>query len=326
MSNRRTFLKTAAVGIGLSVLPRPFLRADGRLPAAGDPLVISTWNHGLAANEAAWKILSGGGYAFDAVEKGVNVSEDDPRVTSVGYGGLPDETGRVTLDACIMNEKGGCGAVAFVQNFKNPVSIARRVMEETRHIFLVGKGAEDFARAMGFPEQDLLTPESRKRWLQWKSSLQGKEPVNWKYESAPGDHDTIGMLAIDAAGRLAGACTTSGLAWKIHGRVGDSPIIGAGMYCDGEVGAAAATGVGEAVIRVCGSFLVVEAMRNGASPQKACEEAVKRVARFSPDKPQVGFIALNRAGEIGAFSVQKGFQYALCNSGKNTLIDAHFLG
>lgn len=326
MSNRRTFLKTTAAGIALSALPRALAHPENLFSPAGKPLVISTWNHGLAANDAAWKILAENGYALNAVEKGVNVSEDDPRVTSVGYGGLPDETGRVTLDACIMNEKGECGAVAFVQNYKNPVSIARKVMEQTRHVFLVGAGAEEFARAMGFPEQDLLTPESRRRWLEWKSSLKGKDPANWKYDPGRENHDTIGMLALDGAGRLAGACTTSGLAWKLHGRVGDSPIIGAGMYCDGEVGAAAATGVGEAVIRVCGSFLIVEMMRNGASPQKACEEAVKRVVRYSPDKPQVGFIALNRAGEIGAFSVQKGFQYALFTGGKNTLVDAHSLG
>jgi isoaspartyl peptidase/L-asparaginase-like protein (Ntn-hydrolase superfamily) len=274
----------------------------------------------VAANVVAWNILSKNGSSLDAVEKGVNVSENDPEVTSVGYGGLPDETGRVSLDACIMNWKGECGAVAFVQKYKNPISIARKVMEKTQHIFLAGEGADEFAKKMGFEETNLLTDSSKQKWLEWKAKY--PNGLNWKAFPDPQNHDTIGMLALDSEGHLAGACTTSGLAWKIHGRVGDSPIIGAGMYCDGEVGAACATGKGEAVIKVCGSFLVVELMRGGMTPRRACREAVKRLIRFNPDKPQVGFLALNKRGEFGAYSVEKGFQYALYRDGKNELFDA----
>lgn len=319
MPSRRDFLKTTLAGAGAAALSSPAMLARvRRLPSGA--IVLSTWNHGLAANDAAYKMLQSGGTALDAVEAGVRVSEDDPNVTSVGYGGYPDETGRVSLDACIMDWAGHCGAVAFVQKYKNPISIARKVMERTNHVLLVGEGADEFAKKMGFEETNLLTDRAREAWLKWKAEKTAGS--NYKLPVTSDHHDTIGMVALDAKGRLAGACTTSGLAWKIHGRVGDSPIIGAGMYCDGEVGAAAATGLGEAVIKTCGSFLVVELMRNGLSPQKACVEAVRRVIRFSPEKPQVGFIALNKEGEYGAYAVSKGFQYALHANGKNTLVDA----
>ncbi len=284
------------------------------------PLVISTWNHGLAANEKAFAILRERGRSLDAVEAGVKVSENNPQVMSVGYGGRPDISGKVTLDSCIMDETGNAGAVGFIQGIKNPVSVARKVMEETRHVFLVGKGAEEFAAQKGFKKEDLLTAEAEKQWLKWKAEQEKKTDPNL-------DHDTIGLLAIDAHGNLSGACTTSGLAYKMHGRVGDSPIIGAGLFVDNQVGAAAATGVGEECIKICGSFLVVENMRRGASPEEACFEALKRVAQRHPAKPgfQLAFVALNTAGETGAASLIPGFEYALKTPETEALIPSKYL-
>lgn len=287
---------------------------------SGGPVALSTWRHGVPANKAAWAILRDGGTALDAVEAGVRVPETDPAVMSVGFGGLPDEDCRVTLDASIMGPNGNAGAVAFVQGYRHPVSIARRVMEDTDHVLLVGAGAEEFARRCGFPREDLLTEESRERWRKWRSGLSGENCRLVPQEV----HDTIGMVAIDARGDLAGACTTSGRAFKMHGRVGDSPLIGAGMYVDNEVGAAAATGRGEALIEVCGSFLVVELMRSGRSPEQACREALMRIIEKHGGSVdfQVAFIALNREGSCGAVSMQKGFQYALTRGGTNELIEA----
>jgi len=290
------------------------------------PLIVSTWRHGVAANDAAWPVLARGGRALDAVETGVRVTEADPAVTSVGYGGLPDREGRVTLDACVMDERGEAGAVAFLQNILHPVSVARKVMEETPHVMLVGEGARRFAVAQGFPEQDLLTDESRRAWREW---LKKSEYDPW---SPPADadagqtnHDTISMLALDAAGNLSGACTTSGLAYKMHGRVGDSPIIGAALFVDNEVGAACATGVGEEVMKTLGSFLIVELMRQGASPQEACEEGIRRIIRRhdSLENVQVGYLALDRHGRVGAYDIQPWFQYAVTDAvGGTRLVDA----
>lgn len=331
MVGRREFLKGSLIaGIGaiflkkfktLTLFEKAFAM-EGQLSSG--PVLISTWKQGIAANEMGFKVLSEGGTALDAVELGVRTAEDDPNVMSVGYGGLPDECGHVSLDACIMDWEFNAGAVAFVQKCKNPVSVARKVMELTKHVFIVGEGADRFSRLMGFPEVDLLTEEARKRWLEWKRRIGQSD--NWL--SPEENHDTIAMLALDQKGKVAGAVSTSGLAWKIHGRVGDSPIIGAGLYVDGEVGAAGATGVGEAVIRTCGSFLVVEHMRNGTHPQKAVEETLKRVLKVNKkwiDKDpnfQVAFIAVNLKGEIGAMGLRKGFQYALYKDGKNQFLDA----
>jgi len=285
------------------------------------PVVISTWKHGLAANEAAWKVLSANGRALDAVEQGVRVSEADPKVTSVGYGGLPDRDGKVTLDACIMDEFGNAGSVACLENIMNPISVARLVMEKTQHVLLVSEGAKRFALENGFKEENLLTEEAKAEWEKWIKTGVYKP---WDYES---NHDTIGMVALDKSGNLSGACTTSGLKWKMHGRVGDSPIIGAGMFCDNEVGAAAATGVGEAVIKTVGSFLIVEQMRNGKSPQKACKIAVERIAKKIKNykEIQVGFIAVNKSGETGAYSLQEGFEYALFKNNIHELIKSDYL-
>lgn len=290
------------------------------------PIVISTWKHGLTANEAAWKVLIRGGDSLDAVEQGVRVAEDYPTVTSVGYGGMPDETGQVTLDAAIMDWRGNAGAVAFLEHVKNPISVARLVMEQTKHVILVGDGALEFALARGFEKTDLLTEHGRKRWLEWNAL---SDKANWR-PPMPNeeDHDTIGLIALDSNGNLSGACTTSGLRFKMRGRVGDSPIIGAGLYVDNEVGAAAATGNGEQVIRACSSFLMVEKMREGMSPQQACEIAIQRMLKMNGSYDfQVGVIALSKKGEIGAASVRKGFQYAVYEDGENRLVDSvYFVG
>jgi N4-(beta-N-acetylglucosaminyl)-L-asparaginase len=284
------------------------------------PIVLSTWNFGAAANVEAWKILKSGGRALDAVEAGTRVPEADPTNNSVGYGGLPDRDGRVTLDACIMDEFGNCGSVASLEHIMHPISVARKVMEKTPHVMLVGDGALQFALENGFPKENLLTPESEKAWKEWLKTAQYKPIINAK------NHDTIGMIAMDASGNLSGACTTSGLAYKMHGRVGDSPIIGAGLYVDNEIGAATSTGLGEEVIKVVGCHLVVELMRQGKTPEEACRAAVERIVKKQPAKSkdiQVGFLALNKQGEYGAYCLQKGFNYAVfSNSVKNTLFDS----
>ena len=250
----------------------------------------------------------------------MRVCESDPEVKSVGYGGLPDRDGHVTLDACIMDNEGNAGSVAFLEGIKNPISVARLVMEKTPHVMLVCEGAKRFALENGFIEENLLTAEAEKIWREWIKTGIYKP---WDYKS---NHDTIGMLAIDNQGRLAGACTTSGLKFKMHGRVGDSPIIGAGLFVDGEIGAAAATGVGEAVMKTLGSFLIVELMRMGKTPQEACEEAILRITKKwkNYDEIQVGFIALDKYGRFGAFSIQKGFEYALYKNNKNELISSNY--
>lgn len=323
MITRRKFVRNTALTSALLI--SGINKAEEKFAENGikkiKPLVISTWNHGLAANEAAWKVLTKNGKALDAVEQGVKVSESDPEVRSVGYGGLPDRDGKVTLDASIMDEMGNCGSVAFLQHIKNPISVARLVMEKTPHVMLVGDGALSFALKNGFKKENLLTEKSRKDWEEWKKKK------NYEPEKIDVDnHDTIGMLAIDSFGNMSGACTTSGLAWKYHGRVGDSPIIGAGMFVDNEVGAACATGKGEAVIKIAGSMLIVELMRNGKTPMEACKEAINRIVRKQKDFKdfQVGFLAIDRNNQIGAYSIQKGFQYALYIDGENRLIDSDY--
>ena len=282
-------------------------------------MVISTWNHGLPANEAAWKIIETGGKAIDAVEAGVKVPEADPESNSVGYGGYPDRDGNVTLDACIMDETGNCGSVSFLQHIMHPISVARKVMDKTPHVMLSGEGALKFALDQGFKKQNLLTEKSKEAWMNWLKSGKYKPVINKE------NHDTIGLLAIDQKGDISGACTTSGLAWKYHGRVGDSPIIGAGMFVDNEVGGAVATGMGEAVLKTLGTFLVVELMRGGLSPQKACEEAVRRiVAKQNAKDFQIGYLAIDKSGNHGAYCIHKGFNYALHNGTQNKMFNANF--
>lgn len=289
------------------------------------PIVISTWNHGIAANVEAWKILSKGGNALDAVEQGVRTAEANPDVQSVGLGGFPDREGNVTLDACIMDHNSNCGAVSFLQHIKHPISVARKVMEETPHIMLTGQGALQFALEQGFKKEELLTPKSKKAYEEWLQKSDYKPVINIE------NHDTISMLALDEDGNISGACTTSGAAWKMHGRVGDSPIIGAGLFLDNEVGAAAATGLGEAVIRTAGSAMVVELMRQGRSPAEACKEIVERIYKVHKNHKdleylQVGFIAINKQGEYGGYSLRSGFNYAVNDSKSgNRMEDAKFI-
>jgi N4-(beta-N-acetylglucosaminyl)-L-asparaginase len=312
MTTRRKFLKLSALGAAAL----PLTDAIAKSTTVNKPIVLSTWDFGMQANVAAWKILSANGRALDAVEAGARVPEGDPKETSVGLGGLPDRDGRVTLDACIMDENGQCGAVMFLEHIVHPISVARLVMEKTPHVMLAGKGALQFALANGFKKEKLLTKESEKAWKQWLKTAQYKPIANIE------NHDTIGIIALDANGNLSGACTTSGMAYKMHGRVGDSPIIGAGLYVDNEVGAATSTGVGEEVVRIVGCHLVVELMRQGNSPQQACELAVERILKKNPAKAkevQVGFLALNKNGETGAFCLQKGFTYAKYDSTGNVL-------
>jgi N4-(beta-N-acetylglucosaminyl)-L-asparaginase len=333
MFNRRKFL-----GSSLLASTGWFLRTPGTLPisASGKPIVISTWDFGKAANAAAWEVLNKQGRALDAVEAGVRIPEADPDNHSVGYGGLPDRDGYVTLDACIMDENSNCGSVMCLEHIVHPISVARLVMEKTPHIVLAGNGALEFALANGFKKENLLTPESEKIWKEWLRSSK-YEPVinaeNKKYSSLykpfiPGgaaNHDTIGMLALDSAGNLSGACTTSGLAFKMHGRVGDSPIIGAGLFVDNEVGSATSTGVGEEVIRIVGSHLVVEYMRQGFNPRDACRKAVERIVVRDPSKAknlQVGFLAMKKDGTYGAFCIQKGFTYAVRSDGEEKIYES----
>ncbi|WP_189339669.1 N(4)-(beta-N-acetylglucosaminyl)-L-asparaginase [Rhodanobacter denitrificans] len=330
MTDRRRFLKASLLGASASMFAwgdRLAAWPAARPPKTPNVRVVSTWDFGIAANQAAWAILGKGGHALDAVETGVQVPESDLKNHSVGKGGYPDRDGRVTLDASIMDADGNCGAVAALEYIEHPISVARRVMERTPHVLLVGDGALQFALEQGFRKENLLTPEAEKAWHEWQKTAHYQPSINSEVHDygrigMPGgahNHDTIGMLALDAQGRLAGACTTSGMAWKLHGRVGDSPIIGAGLYVDGEVGGATSTGVGEEVIRNAGSFLVVELMRQGRSPHEACREAVMRIVKKRPEASktlQVGFLAMNRAGEVGAYAIQHGFSYAVCDAHK----------
>ncbi|MCL6524250.1 MAG: N(4)-(beta-N-acetylglucosaminyl)-L-asparaginase [Thermoflavifilum sp.] len=324
MTHRREFLQmTTASLFGLSLLPK---RRSFKLTISNPikPLVISTWDFGLQANAAAWEILNNGGRALDAVEAGVRVPEADPNIQTIGLGGLPDRDGHVTLDACIMDEHGNAGSVACLEHIVHAISVARKVMEKTPHVMLAGEGALQFALSQGFQKQNLLTPASEKAWKEWLKKADYHPVINIENQLAPAtpntmpgnsfNHDTIGMLAIDQQGNLSGACSTSGLAFKMHGRVGDSPIVGAGLFVDNEVGAATATGVGEANMRICGTHTVVELMRQGYDPEQACRLALERLVNKDPDYArsiQLAFLAVRKDGTIGAYALQKGFRYAV---------------
>lgn len=278
------------------------------------PLVLSTWNHGRLANAAAWNILDGDGSALDAVEAGARAVEDDPTCSSVGFGGLPDREGTVSLDACIMDHAGACGAVACLRGVRHPIAVARKVMEETPHVLLSGEGALRFALEHGFKQENLLTEEAERRWREWRKTSEYRPIANIE------DHDTVGVLALDVSCKLAGACSTSGLAWKMSGRVGDSPISGAGLFVDGEVGAACATGKGELAMRGVSSFLAVELMRAGATPQEACEKAIKRIIeKQDVEDAQLGVLALDKLGRTGAYALMDGFTFAIRNTESDTI-------
>ena len=329
MKSRRNFIKTSALaGAGILAYGCKSDSKEEKIESkkldvsekVNGPVFISTWNHGIPANEEAITVLNSGGSILDAVEAGVRLIESDPENTSVGIGGYPDRDGIVTLDACIMDSNHNCGSVAFLQNIENPISVARKVMEDTKHVMLVGAGAKRFALENGFVEKDLRTEKAMKQWEIWNKETEYKPQINIE------NHDTIGLLGMDANGRLAGACTTSGAAMKIHGRVGDSPIIGAGLFLDREVGGACATGLGEEVIRVAGSAMVVELMRHGKTPEEACREVVQRIISNNDDLTnlQVGFIAMNTKGETGGYSIYSDFNYALYSNGQNATVDTDF--
>jgi N4-(beta-N-acetylglucosaminyl)-L-asparaginase len=325
MANRRKFLTSSAAGLALLAAPTAHATAGPRPNVRGKALVISTWDDGIAANQAAWEVLKKGGAALDAAEAGVMVTESSQNCC-VGLGGNPDRDGIVTLDACIMDHRFNCGSVAALERIKHPISVARLVMEKTPHVMLVGEGAQQFAVAQGFPlEPSQLSPDADKAYKEWLKTSQYKPVINIENSGnrktgpvgGPQNHDTIALLALDATGNLSGSCTTSGMGFKMRGRVGDSPIIGSGLYVDNEVGAAAATGQGEDVIRMAGAHTVIELMRQGMSPMAACRAAVERVARIKGAQAkdiQVCFIAVNNQGVTGAYALQKGFSYALCNA------------
>lgn len=344
--HRRQAIKTITLSsLAFSFIERTFARSG---KSVHQPIVLSTWYNQREANTDAWSVLSQNGSALDAVEKGVQNAENDITNCCVGLAGNPDRTGIVTLDACIMDHLNNIGAVAALERIKNPIQIARLVMEKSPHVMLVGDGAQKFALENGFHlESGDLSDHAQKAFEDWKkrNSFDHKNIEKKKVEfitkpdseqSIPKtkkvdefNHDTIGMIALDAMGNLSGACTTSGLGFKMRGRVGDSPIIGAGLYVDNEVGAATATGHGEEVIRICGSHLVVEFMRQGLSPELACKKAVERIRDKTPrklDDLQIGFIALNKRGEFGSYCLQKGFDFAVkSNQYDNTKFDSKFL-
>lgn len=326
MTTRRTLLAATSGVIGTLAAGKAL--AGPARPTAGGALILSTWDFGAAANDAAFATLARGGSLLDAVEAGAMVPEADPNNHSVGYSGYPDRDGHVTLDAVIMDDAGNVGAVAALENTVHAISVARRVMEKTPHTFLVGEGATRFARDQGFPQRDLLTPESEKAWRDWLKTAHYSPQANSenRITRTPGgalDHDTIGLLARDASGRLAGACTTSGMAFKMRGRVGDSPQVGSGLYVEAGVGAATSTGLGEEVTRIAGTARVVASMRAGMSAQAACEDAVKHIARLRGDAirgVQVGFLALDPRGHIGAFCLLPGFTYAVTDQQGHTVV------
>lgn len=348
MVNRRKFIQASAFTGFASML-------GGRLSAAateervkGKPVVISTWDAGLRANKAAWEILGKGGRALDAVEKGVMVTEAEQNCC-VGLGANPDRDGFVTLDACIMDEFSNCGSVAFLERIKHPIAVARRVMEKTPHVMLVGVGAQQFAVAEGFPlEEQKLSPDAKKNYENWLKRSEYKPPVinvenlpagqagkndhgpfaPAKLDSGEWNHDTIGMVAMDANGNFSGSCTTSGAGFKMRGRLGDSPIIGAGLFVDNEVGACTSTGQGEDVIRVAGSHSVIELMRQGLSPEAACKKVIERIIKIKKEKAkdiQVAFLALNKNGQAGAYAIHKGFSYAVKNGEREELVKAKYI-
>ena len=305
-----------------------------------NPVMISTWDEGRNVNNAAWNILSDNGRALDAIEKGGRYVEEKISCC-VGLGGNPDRDGIVTLDACIMDEHANCGAVAGLEQIKHPISVARKLMETTPHVLLVGNGAQQFAMENGFEKEPaVLSEDAKKAYKEWLQKNEYKPLINIEnkknngpftpnfFEDGSANHDTMGMIAMDAKGNLSGGVTTSGMAFKIHGRVGDSAIIGAGLFVDNEVGAATSSGVGEEVIRICGTHLIIEFMRNGLNPEKACKKAIERIIRHNPTKVkalQVGFVAVNKQGQYGAYAIRKGFVFAIKSNIEDKIYQSKFV-
>ncbi len=307
--SRRSFLVTAGAALGATQLST---RAGTTLPVAElvspAPVVVSTWPFGKASNDKALQLLTSGASGLDAVEKGINVTEGDPTNHWVGLSGYPNAEGFTQLDACIMSGPGHqAGSVAALEGFRYPISVARRVMETTKHVMLVGNGAMSFAAKHGFERGPKVSPQMQKEWREWK-----KETERPQKSHKPG-HDTIALVLLAPDGNLYGGCSTSGLKYKTYGRVGDSPIIGSGLYVDNEIGAAGATGTGENVMRYCGSFMVVEYIRQGLHPQEACVETLKRIARMDPKgfKLDINFLAVDRQGRFGAAGLSPDYEYSV---------------
>ena len=320
---RRNFVRAGAlVGGGLVANQLSPSKIFSQSVSGKKLIAVSTWGGTIKSSEKAYESLKEGKNSLDAIEAGIRVAEDDSTNSSVGYGGLPDEDGIVTLDASIMDWKGNAGSVAAMEGIKNPISVAKLVMQKTKHVMLAGDGAKKFALENGFNEENLLTESSRQAWEEWKKK-NSRNP-NRVDEN---NHDTIGMLAIDNMNNLSGGVSTSGMAWKLHGRVGDSPIIGAAMFADNEIGGAVATGNGEFVMRTVGSFLIVEKMREGLSPQEACEFAIKRIYKNAKENKdiQIGYLAINKKGEVGAFSLYDGFTYAIADDHESKVVKSQFL-
>ncbi len=315
--DRRDFIKSIA---GTAA----YAAVEGRMAVAENagPVFLSTWAWGKSANERAAEVFKSGGSLLDAVEKGINVPESDPNVTTVGYGGLPNAEGVVELDAAIMDgARHRAGSVCSLHMIKNPISVARLVMEKTRHTTLAGEGAFRFALKMGFEPQTLLTPQSLQKWQEWKA-----DPHHQTFWLSPENHDTIGMVATDGKGHVVAGCSTSGLAFKIPGRVGDSPLVGCGVYADDNVGAASATGDGDLMTNYCTSISIVHLMARGASPQDACMELLKHMVKTDPQNKDgaVAVIAINTRGEIGAACMNQGFhlKYALWRNEESQLLES----
>lgn len=332
---RRKFLQLTSVYIPVfTARPMKSFRRSVK------PVIVSTWEDGRKVNDEAWQTLSTNGRALDAVEKGARYMEDQLNCC-VGLGANPDRDGFVTLDSCIMDEHANCGAVAALQQIRHPVSVARKVMESTPHILLAGKGAQEFALANGFAKEPAeLSAPARKAYEEWLKKSEYKPeinienkhhqatPVPTRFSDGSFNHDTMGIVALDASGNMSGAVTTSGMAFKMHGRVGDSSIIGAGLFVDNEVGAATSSGMGEEVIRICGTHLVVEYLRMGCSPENACRKAVERIVSRDREKArglQVGFLALDKKGRYGAYAVQKGFVFAVKSGTEERVVAAKYI-
>jgi N4-(beta-N-acetylglucosaminyl)-L-asparaginase len=312
--SRRKFIQTAALATGTLALAQSARAGkDLSMSTADRPLFVSTWPFGKAANERALEVFQAGGSVLDAVEQGIHVPEADPDNASVGLGGIPNAAGVVQLDACIMDgEDQRAGSVAAIEGILHPISVARRVMDDTKHVMLAGEGARQFALEQGFESVDLLTEQQRQNWVKWQEK-----------EHKADNHDTIALLGLDGEGHIAGGCSTSGWGYKLPGRVGDSPIIGSGLYVDGRVGAAGATGLGENVMRYCASFLVVEYMRQGLHPQEACIETIRRVAQADPrpvEDLSINFVALDKKGRFGAAGTGQGFEYAVTYPGYSEVL------
>jgi N4-(beta-N-acetylglucosaminyl)-L-asparaginase len=319
---RRSFIqKVALAGSIPALLPGASLASEKTFNnIKNEPIAICTWNF-EQANHTAGKALNKGENALDAAILAAQVEEENPENNTVGLGGTPDRNGQVTLDACVMDHQGNCGAVLAVENVIHVTALAKDVMMKTPHVMLSGKGAEQFAKEQNYPITPLLTTKSKAAWEKWKKTSTYQPIINIE------NHDTIGVLCRDKNGNISGACSTSGLGYKMKGRIGDSPIIGSGLFVDNEIGGAVATGMGEEVVKTVGSFLIVELIRQGRTPQQACDEAIKRIIKKQQGTPnfQVAYLAIDKSGNVGASAIHKGFSYMHYqnNTNKNKAVNAY---